>query len=182
MLKKLMEKSLMLVFLSLTIGAGQAIFAQELEDNCAIEAWITDNDPNGLNVRDKPNVKGKILTKLKSGEGDDAITVFVTGYSNGWMKIGGATKVGRGAVFNDIGWVSAKMIAVEAKGEDDYDAPAPLYAKPSKSSKKVGTIPSGTTQMQIVGYDCFGLKVIYKGVTGWLSAGNICGSPVTNCN
>jgi len=138
-----------------------------------------DNQPmSGKNLRRYQAVKLAIFNLVAKY----ADSNFVTSYSNGWVKIGGATKVAGGSVFNGIGWVSAKMIAVSAKGEDDYDAPSPLYEKTSKSSKKVGAIPSGTTTMQIVGYHCFGLKVIYKGKTGWLSAGNICGSPVTNCS
>ena len=117
---------------------------------------------------------------MKSTE-DDEIIVRVVGYSNGWLKISGTVEVSGNRSFSDIGWVSAKLIATGTKGDKDYEAPAPLYEKPSKSSKKIGSIPSGTA-VQIISFDCFGGKINYKGKTGWLSIENICGNPETNCS
>lgn len=173
-------KRLLLILLSLAF-CFSGILAQE-EANCGIEGWVTDKDPKGLNVRDEPNVKGKIIAKLphKSSEDDDIVTVYITGYSNGWVKIARAETVGGGTVFDNIGWISAKMVATGTKGGENYNKPAPLYAQPN-TKKKIGTIPSEET-VQIAGFQCGWIKVIYKGKSVWLKTQNICGSPVTTCS
>ena len=158
-----MKKLLFLALLLLTIGAEREIFAQDLEENCAISATVTDKDPNGLNVRSKPKTGGKIIATLKRGS-DETLKVYVIGYSNGWVKIGGAYKDdGKGTIFQDSGWVSAKMLAVTA-GEN-----AEIYQKPDAASKVIAKVPGGTI-FQIAGYNCGDVKVVYKGKTGWLRA------------
>lgn len=156
-----MKKLLLLALFMIAIGATQTTFAQELENNCVIGAKITDRDPNGLNVRSKPNVSGKIVTKLKHGN-DGKYIVYVVGYSNGWVKIGGAND-GSVDVSKAQGWVSAKMIAVTA-GEN-----ANLTSKPNLESTVLTTVPAGTS-LQVVGYECLKAKVVYNGKTGWLSS------------
>ena len=155
-----MKKLLLLAFLTLTIVAEREIFAQE-EENCAISATVTDKDPNGLNVRSKPSTGGKIIATLKRG-GIETLKVYVTGFSNGWVKIGGAYKDdGQGTIFDGSGWVSAKMLHITA-GEN-----AEIYQKNDPETRVVATVPSGTN-FQIAGYSCGDVKVIYKGKTGWL--------------
>src|ERR1043165_4070622 len=114
-----MKKTLFLLALMILVVGGQKVYAQAEESSCSVEAWVTDRDPNGLNVRDKPGAAGKVLTTLKAGDGGDAIIVNVVGYSNGWVKISGARKVSGSEVFSDIGWVSAKMLATGTKIWED---------------------------------------------------------------
>jgi hypothetical protein len=170
------------VLLILALAAcALPVVAQTEEPSCSIQAWVKDRDPNGLNVRDKPAVTGKIVAKLKVDAESEEILVNVIGYSNGWLKISGAEKLAGGSVFDGIGWVSAKMIETGTKGSPNYDSPAPIYAVANTSSKKAGTIPSEAL-IQIDGFKCGWIKALYKGKTGWLRVRNICGSPVTTCN
>ncbi len=173
-------KKLLLIILSLAFLIT-GVFAQE-EANCGISGWVTDKDPKGLNVRDQPNAKGKIIAKLphKSNEDDDIVTVYITGYSNGWVKIARAETINGDTIFDDIGWISAKMVATGTKGSENYNKPVPLYAQ-TNTKKKLGTIPSEAT-VQIAGFQCGWIKVIYKGKSGWIRVANICGNPVTTCS
>ncbi len=175
-------KRLILLNLLLFIFGSQMIFAQAEEANCGIEAWIIDKDPNGLNVRDKPNVKAKIIKKLKakSNSDEDTITVYVVGFANGWVKIGLA-RDNDGVLFNDLGWVSAKMVETGTKGDPNYNSPITMYLQAKSSSKKVGIIPSEEI-VKIAGYQCGWVKVVYKGKTGWIRENNICGNPFTTCS
>lgn len=141
--------------------------------------WVTDKDPKGTNVRERPGVKGNVIGKIPNArdDGEQAI-VDVIGYSNGWLKIRLAESVDGTTFFKGIGWISAKKVTSNV--ETNAGKPAALYSSPRKSSKRVGTIPNDTL-INIVGFDCFGFKVSYKGKTAWLSADDACGNPVTTC-
>jgi uncharacterized protein YgiM (DUF1202 family) len=173
-------KKILFILLSLAFCVG-GIFAQE-EANCGIEGWVTDKDPKGLNVRNQPNIKGKIVANLphKSNSDDDIVTVYITGYSNGWVKIARAETISGETLFDDIGWISAKMVTTGTKGSENYNQPAPLYAQ-TNTKKKVGSVPS-EANVQIAGFQCGWIKVTYKGKSGWMRTQNVCGSPVTTCS
>lgn len=176
-----MKKTMILLALLILAIGGQKIYAQTEESSCSIRAWVTDKDPKGLNVRSQPNAAGKVLATLKAGTDDDEIIVNVVGYSNGWVKISGATKVSGDEVFSDIGWVSAKMLETGTKGDKNYDDAVQLYALAKTSSKKTGTVPSEAS-VRIAGFSCGWIKIELKGKTGWIRTLNICGNPVTTCS
>lgn len=160
------------------------VFVQTVKADCEHSAWVTDKDVNGLNVRDKPSIDGKIIDSLKyaADKDDEFIIVTVTGYSNGWVKINKAETTGGNQEFSGTGWVSAKMISVSTQRLDGYEnGKIAIYARPTAKSKKVGTIPN-EADVEIVGFDCFGFKVKYKDKIGWLSRDDMCGNPVTTCS
>lgn len=154
-----------------------AAFAQG--DRCVHNGWVEDKDPKGTNVRDAPSLNGKIIGSIPHAKTDgEQAMLEIIGYSNGWLKIRLAESVDGVTFFNGTGWISAKKVTVNV--ETNTAKPATLYTLPRRSSKKVGTVPSDTL-LRIVGFDCFGFKVIYKGKAGWLSADDTCGNPVTTC-
>lgn len=170
------------IILTILLAAVSAVVhAQAEEASCSLQAWVKDRDPNGLNVRDKPGTNGKVIATLKAGDGDDEIVVNVVGYSNGWIKISGGEKIAGERVFDEIGWVSAKMLETGTRGSDRYEGPVQLYAADNRRSKKVGTIP-GDSLVQISGFKCGWLRVTHNGKSGWINGLNVCGNPVTNCN
>lgn len=175
-------KSYILTFLLfLTLGLP-VVFAQAEEANCSVEAWVTDKDPNGLNVRNTPNVQGKIIAKLKTADEDDYVLINVTGYQNGWLQIGAASRISGKQIFSNIGWVSANMVATGVRGTDgNYDNPAYIYAETNLKSKKIAGIPTGES-VKIVGWKCGWVKVMFRGTTGWVQYANICGNPVSSCS
>ncbi len=152
--------------------------AQTTDDQCVQYGWVEDKDPNGTNVRDQPGLKGKIIAVLPfPKEDDETVTVEIIGYSNGWLKIRLAEN-GNGKLFEGTGWISAQK--VNARVETKNTKPATLYILPKKTSKKAGTIPD-QENITILGVNCFGFKVAYKGKTGWLSSDDKCGNPLTTC-
>ncbi len=150
------------------------------QKSCDIHAYILDNDPNGLNVREMPDKSGKVLSRLIKGE--DEILLDIIGTSgNGWLKITNAWHSGQGDLFKDQGWVFATMLATMVNGSPNYDSPAKLYSTASKKSKILMQVPS---EAEVKVLDCDGgwTKVSYKGISGWLGRENQCGNPLTNCN
>jgi hypothetical protein len=121
-----------------------------------------------------------VRTSLEPGE--DEIVVKIAGTNNnGWFFINGAYRVDKDVPWARDGWIAASMVGTSVKGSPNYNAPANLYATPSKKSKKVGTIPSEEGAKLL---DCQGgwIKTSYKGRTGWLSPDNQCQSPWTTCS
>lgn len=169
--------------LAAALFSALALTALSQTENCGFGAAIEHRDPSGLNVRSGPSVKSKIIGNLKFDEGDDDEIVMVTvvGYSNGWAKISSATTVGGAVLFERAGWVTAKAVVFRTERPDGNSSKAvETYSRPSKSSRVTARIPDGTG-LRITGFSCFGPKVTHKGKTGWLSAEDLCGNPVTTC-
>ena len=170
-------KKVIILMILLSIFGLTTTFAQS--DRCVHGGWVEDTDPKGTNIRDTPSVKGKIIGNVPHAKDDgEPSMIEIIGYSNGWLKIQLAESVEGTALFKGIGWISAKKVS--ASVETNTGKPAQLYLRPSKTSQKVGKIPSETL-ITIVGFDCFGFKFAYKGKAGWLSADDSCGNPVTTC-
>lgn len=66
----------------------------EGRDTCAFEAWVTDEDPNGLNVRAGPSANARIVGTLPPMEMDPDFErkigagIKVLESRNGWFRIG----------------------------------------------------------------------------------------------
>ena len=172
-----MKRTILLLSLYALIGAGVPATAQN--GQCKLSGWVEDKDKKGTNVRATPSPKGKVV-KIFAFPKDDGEQVMLEtiGYDSGWLKIRSAETVDGTKLLDQVAWISAKM--VRASVETNTGKPATLYAAPSRKSRKVGTIPS-ETPISIVGFDCFGYKISYKGSTGWLSRDDTCGNPVTTC-
>jgi hypothetical protein len=164
--------------------SGPSIFAQDVSDKCVIEAWVEDKVLiKDIFVHEAPDKTSKVIGEIPfvKEDGDETI-VEITGYKNGWLKIRTATNLEAKVVFEGQGWIPASRVTANVQRPDGNSRKtAPLYSRPALSSKKIGTIPSETL-VKIVGYDCFGLKVKYKGKTGWLPKSQMCGNPVTTCS
>jgi hypothetical protein len=162
-----MKKAFISALVILTIGLN-SVFAQY--ERCVMRGWISDNDPKGTNIRDAPSIKGKIIDVFEPGDEDTGEpTVEIVGYQSGWLKI---------RLLKGFGWVSAKKVDFSVETNDNK--PAALYAQPTRKSRKVGSVPI-YADFAIVGYDCFGMKIRYKGIEGWLSEDDMCGNPLTTC-
>ena len=153
--------------------------AQNLSDNCSKYGWVEDKDPKGTNIRSLPGTKGKVvgLVPLAKQEGGQ-VMVEIVGYSDGWLKIKSGETVDGTVIFEGTGWISAKKVVVNS--ENAAGKTAPLYAAPKVTSKRVGSVPNDKL-LTITGVDCFGVKVVYKGIAGWLRNDDVCGNPVTTC-
>ena len=173
----------------ITAFTATAIFAQKVDETCSIKGWIEDKELHkDIFVHETPSPLGKTIGELPFGmEEEDQMIVEIIGYTkgeytNGWLKILKAVTVEDKVIFEGIGWIPALRVSANVQRPDgNSKKSATLYSQPKSSSKKVGTIPSETL-IDIIGFDCFGLKVIYKGKKGWLSRKDICGNPVTTCS
>lgn len=162
-----------------------ATFANAQMKPCQVEAWVNDTDPKGLNVRKVPGTLSDIVAKLirtSAEPGIDEIVVKIAGTNNkGWFFIDGAYKDDLKDILKKDGWVAASMLGTAAQSTPDSNAPATLYATPSKKSKKVGSVPA-EGGVKILDCDGGWIKASYKGKTGWLSKDNQCPSPWTTCS
>lgn len=183
-----MKKAIMSGLFLLT-ACTQSVFTQDFSIDeyerlvkkykCVSEVWIEDKDPKGTNVRDAPSIKGKIIDVFeRETENEPEGSIYILGYSNGWVKVllkeGGDTNPNR----DKTGWISAKLVT--ANVQTKTGKPAVLYSSPQHSSKKIGKIPSENL-IKIVGFGCFGFKIEYKGILGWISNDDVCGNPLTTC-
>lgn len=168
-----------------------AVFARKINEQCMIRGWVQDKDlrkdimiyqvPSFIyaGTHDDPFV-GYLDNSTEPGEEK---TVEIIGYKGTprdgkWIKIRKATDSKGNTLFDGVGWLDAKRVTAGVWNPNGKSAV--LYQLPRLSSKKMIMIPNKTL-LEIVGFDCFGLKVKYQGKTGWLSRENICGNPAALC-
>ena len=101
----------------------------QTKTSCNFSTYIQDEDPNGTNIRSKPDKNSSILKTLKS---ESDIGIEITGYSNGWFEISGAEEVGDSdkVLFEGRGWIHSSLVAMDVAAADPR-----LYAEPKKKSR-----------------------------------------------
>jgi SH3-like domain-containing protein len=145
---------------------------------CSCDAYITDHDPNGLNVREQGNKNSKIVSVIPFQL--DGATVHIVGSNTeGWLQISAATDVNDKSILKKEGYVFAQKLGVSiggyAKGKVN------LYTEPSEKSKVASTIKSELSAT-IIGCKDNWLKVKYENTMGWLHPQDQCANPNSNCN
>lgn len=110
---------------------------------CAISAWSTDPDPNGLDVRDAPEgsatIIGTLPTAREVGADRFATEVSITGSKDGWLRISEGwvlDYIGDDPiefVFKGVGWVLGRHISLRL----NYRY---LHSGPSHDTPVVATI------------------------------------------
>ena len=179
-----MKIYLFVILAAIALGCS-TIFAQGDSSKCAIKAWVDDEREliKDIFVHESPSTTSKNIGEIPfvNEEGLEAI-VEIVGYKNGWLQIRKATTLEDKVIFQGLGWIQGGRVTANVQRPDGNERKtAPLYSLHDPKSKKIGTIPSETL-VKIVGFDCFGFKVKYKGKTGWLPKNYICGNPVTTCS
>lgn len=180
-----MTNAIKIILIAVLIGGfGLAANAQTVDEKCAIQAWIGEGKFNKyIFIHATPSPSSKVVGEIPD-MGDEEVepTVEIIGYSNGWLKIRKAYNSEFETVFEGTGWIPAERVTTRAQRLDgNLKKGVTLYAKPSSSSKKLGTVPN-EKYVKIIGFDCFGLKVKYKNKTGWVRSDQLCGNPVTTCS
>jgi SH3-like domain-containing protein len=157
----------------LALPAGQAAAATR---PCKISAYVTDQDPNGTNIRLLPSSGGKILKIVPAGA--DAV-VDITGYQHGWFRISGVQEVGDNdhTLFRGSGWMHRSVLALDVANEDPR-----LYAAPAKDSKVTAKLVADGSHVRLIGCTGDWAQVRFGSRTGWLSPGGQCSSPLTTCS
>lgn len=155
-----------------TTAAGAAPAA-----TCDLEAYVVDPDPKGLNVRDAPGVRGRVVGVIPV-DGDGTVVHLVGSNPNGWVQIDRAETIGGAVVFDRKGWVSGNMLGIETRGYGTKGVK--LYAA-ARRGRVAGTIPP-ETEVRVAGCDGQMMRVRHKTLNGWLEREDQCPSPVTTCN
>jgi hypothetical protein len=185
---KTMNKLITIIFMIFTFGLSGA-FAQKTETKCMIRGWVQDKEPRkSISLYKVPDpmyvathndgIVGAIDNSTEQGEEKPVEIIGFNTYPEKLIRIRKATDLSNKILFEGDGWIEAERITARAWSSDGKALT--LYSKPRLSSSKIGTIPNKTF-LKIIGFDCFGLKVNYKGKSGWLSAKQICSDPRGGC-
>jgi SH3-like domain-containing protein len=147
----------------------------QTKTSCDISTYISEDDPNGTNIRAKPNKNSAILKTLKS---ESDIGIEITGYSNGWFEISGAQEVGDSdkVLFQGRGWIHSSLVGLDVAGADPR-----LYAEPRKRSSILMKLKPDESRLTLLACQGEWVKVQTSGKIGWLSPDGQCGNPLTTC-
>lgn len=146
---------------------------------CDLDAYVVEEDENGLNVRSGPGKDYKVIAVL-SGDDTDEQMVHITGVSGSWMRISTAAALDGKSLFKGTGWVFASKLGTSVRPDGKGGYQARLYQQPDLKSAVVGKIPAEDGTVLI---SCKGKWVQVKSTTikGWLSPEGQCPNPVTTC-
>jgi Bacterial SH3 domain len=146
------------------------------ENQCFTKAYTIDSTRNGLNIRQQPNLLGKILGQLP-----ESIEVNVLGMQGNWILISVIDPVAQKVAFRSEGWVYSSLLGVSLMGSGEKSVN--LYSQPSLRSKTVAKIPP-TSNTIILGCSGKWLKVATKNrqQIGWLAPTKQCAAAYTTCS
>ena len=162
-----------------------------LADTCSVDAFVTDTDPAGLNIRDAP--KGKIIAKIPTQDGS-AVLLKIMDSNKGWFKVKDISIIDSELDYGHlpVGWVYGSMIATEIK-LGNYETGIAFYESPHKTSAKgielyhvegKKSLPKIKRMMGCQGewlhVETFKTKNNSAAI-GWLAPKNQCSNPVTTC-
>ena len=136
---------------------------------CDILAYVTDTDPQGLNVRSGASTYNTILGQIPIKE-----TVQVINAAGDWVQITNASDG-----FQGTGWVFVPKLGLTTRGYGTNGVD--LYVNTSEKSQKVRRIPANTV-VKLLGCQKDWAQVEYQGVKGWLTKKDQCGAALTSCS
>ncbi|MCF2148658.1 SH3 domain-containing protein [Desmonostoc muscorum LEGE 12446] len=150
--------------------ASQIALAESTNlQKCDVFAYVTDTDPQGLNVRSGGSTKNRILGQIPINE-----TVQIVAAAKNWVQITNAS-----SGFKGTGWVFVPNLGLSTQGygSDGVD----VYANSNEQSQKVGRIPASTS-VKLLGCHGDWAQVEYQGIKGWLKREDQCGAALTSCS
>ncbi|MCB1025445.1 MAG: SH3 domain-containing protein [Acidobacteria bacterium] len=155
----------------------------EADSMCNISAYIIDKDPKGLNVREKPNGRSKVIGKIPFNT--DGTVVDVIAAEGRWVKINNAKNVDDETVFSKTGWVYAPLLAVSTKKKDGDGETVNAYEMPSMGNAVIAKLPAYEEFKLETCFESWVKIVIPKkkgSIFGWLPLENQCVLAWTNCS
>ncbi len=182
-----MKVLLSLLFIIILLPSAGAAGAE----SCNVWAYVTDPDPNGLNVRDNPG--GNIIGVIETV--GVATTLSIDDSYRGWFHYHSADVL----VYDEAedrrepppsGWVHGSMLRVDPQG-GTYGQEGGglfLYSEPYIESAKVARLEEASMEVKLIGCQDGWVKIKMwyvatgEGYTGWLHPGDYCASPVTTCS
>ncbi|MBD2614691.1 MAG: SH3 domain-containing protein [Nostoc sp. GBBB01] len=150
--------------------ANQIALAESKKlQKCDIFAYVTDTDPQGLNVRTGASTKHRILGQIPINQ-----TVQVVAAVKNWVQI---TNPSDG--FQGTGWVFVPNLGLSTQGYGTNGVE--IYANSNEQSRKIGIIPANTP-VQLLGCRGDWAHIEYQGTKGWLKREDQCGAALTSCS
>ncbi|MGC6494598.1 MAG: hypothetical protein ACON5B_17310 [Myxococcota bacterium] len=143
---------------------------------CNLDAFVTDGDPKGLNVRDAPTTKGStVLGQLPT---TIDVMLHVVASQDGWFKFDQAEDIMGERAMPQAGWVSGTLLGTGVKNYGSLRT-FHLYSAASSTSPVVGT--PGEETVSLLACEGAWVKVKSGAGTGWLAPEAQCPNPVTTC-
>ncbi|MBU7582267.1 MAG: SH3 domain-containing protein [Nostoc sp. TH1S01] len=159
--------------ISIFVNTGiseQIVFAKSINvKKCNISAYVTDTDPQGLNVRSGISLRHKILGQIPSNE-----TVQIIASAKNWVQITNAS-----AGFSGKGWVSVGKLGLSTRGYVNNGVN--IYASANQKSRKIGKVPAEVS-VKLLGCQGDWAQVEYQSIKGWLAKEDQCGAALTTCS
>lgn len=154
-------------------AAWDMLQATEGSSSCAVQGWVTDPDPKGLRLRERPAKDGALLGSLP-----DQPMVDLVGLKGSWFLVCGARAEAGGAPLPLAGWVHASALATGSRGtEKGY---SPLLIEPKEGAAEVGRLPKAGTAAVASCHEGW-WKLRLEGVEGWLAPADQCGDKKAGC-
>jgi uncharacterized protein YraI len=147
---------------------------------CDVDAYVIDQDPQGLNVRSGPGKDHAVVSNLPRKE-DTGVAVHITGASGNWVRIDLAFEEGtddEANLFKGVGWVYGPLLGLS--GIALQKGGTPLYRDSSTKTQLVVRVPGGE-DVSVKGCRGKWLLVEYKNVTGWAAPQTLCANSLTTC-
>ena len=119
--------------LALAGATAPAVLAQG--QKCEIGAHVIDRDPKGVNIRNAPSEKGKVVGVMKFQNAEDEIGVDITSESNGWFRIKEYEHFGVTRTRKIAGWVHGSRLGTGLKLMDVGKGKERVFEEPSAQSK-----------------------------------------------
>jgi hypothetical protein len=150
------------------------------QDACSVSAYVVDEDPNGLNVRDAP--EGKVIGQLPR-----IAMVGMREAKDGWVRYEGAEDWDAAGEPPQAGWVHASLLGVDIKTPEEYGpGTQPVLRVAPSDDAKSRAIRLDPVKVELVGcsgafWEAEATLVDGKVQQGFLGRDSACGNPQTTC-
>ena len=147
---------------------------------CDVEAFVIDQDPNGLNIRSGPGKSYKVIGNLPYKQ-DTGVTVHITGSSGDWVQIDSGVEEGgeqEQTFFKGAGWVYAPLLGLT--GTAQSKGATLLYREAAQKSGVVKRVPGGD-DVKVRGCRGKWFYVEHEKVKGWAAPNTLCSNSLTTC-
>ncbi|MEW6125604.1 MAG: SH3 domain-containing protein [Acidobacteriota bacterium] len=163
---------------STSLSTRQSKPANPPTEACDIDAYMIEDDPNGLNVRSGPGKDYPVIAVLPKKEEPNLI--HISGASGAWVRIAMAETLEGEPLFNGTGYVFASKLATSIRPDGAGGYQARIFQQANLKSKVVTRIPA-ESEVLIIGCAGKWAQVQSKSIKGWLSPNGQCPNPVTTC-
>ncbi|MEM6613485.1 MAG: SH3 domain-containing protein [Cyanobacteria bacterium P01_C01_bin.72] len=159
------------------IGSSLAIAGcqpQASAQECQAKAYVIDQDPQGLNVRQQPNSQSQILGTLPL-----YTEVDVFDHQDNWLLVSPIDPELQDVEFKSEGWVYGSLLGLNTRGYGQDTVP--LYSEPDKSDQPIAEI-AASSSVTMVGCSGEWVLIKQKNIQGWLEPDEQCAAALTSCS